>query len=297
MHRAGLEPVVAGLSALRAARWLILLCLLRAPAAAAFHSGAQFDDPPGKGGGGGLFYTGAPSERGWDCSACHIQPEGKIRVNLTTTPAGLVQSATYSPGVAYQLNLGLAGEHRGLSSGRSNFNGFALFISDGQGRPAGTISGYAPEEIYQANETKIASAGKKVGTAAWTFTWTAPKAGTGAVTLYLAMVDGNGADSPPTVTQTDPFGDDVIAVKLTLKDATVATNTTPSGPLRLAPQRRVLALFSRPTLSLGGMTYEDSISWPWMAGRRHLAGRFRAALRRRHHRHRPLPQRHLQRHG
>lgn len=293
MHRTRLQSVIATPSHAGAARLVVIVCLLFSPAVHAFHSGAQFDDPPGKGGGGGLFYTGAPSEKGWDCSTCHIRPEGKIRVNLTTSPAGLVQSATYSPGVAYQFSVGLQGEHRGLSSGRSNFNGFALLISDGQGRPAGTISGYAPEDIYQANETKIASTGKKVGTASWSFTWTAPKAGTGAVTLYLAMVDGNGADSPPTVTQTDPFGDDVIAVKLNLKDATVATMPPPlNTPLR-ASQRREIALLLRPTLSLGGMNHEELTAWPWLAGGRPAAIRIRAALRRRQHRHRALSQRNL----
>ena len=56
--------------------------------ALAFHAGSVFDKPAGAGGGGGIFYVGSATERGWNCTACHTEPAGKIRVTLTSDPPG-----------------------------------------------------------------------------------------------------------------------------------------------------------------------------------------------------------------
>lgn len=289
MHRAWLRSVT------RLAALAVLLCavvgaggLLTPGRALAFHSGAQFDDLPGKGGGGGLFYTGAPSDKGWTCTACHIGAEGKISIQLGSTPTALLQNGVYTPGQAYALTVSLRGEHLGLASGRSNFNGFALTARDSQNRPAGNISGYAPEDFYQANASTIITAGKVVGTTAWKFTWTAPSAGTGAVTFYIAMVDGNGASSPPTVTLTDPFGDDVAVGQVTLKDGSSSAQLfVPCKGSKTVDYTEVLkrgpfitpALPYRTSLSLGGNCYEARISspWPFHMGRSLIPGAARAA--------------------
>lgn len=225
MHRARLQSVIA----------LVVLAVLGvARDAAAFHVGSLFSDPPGKGGGGGIYYTGAPADKGWDCAACHIGAERRVKVLLSTMPQSLLTSLSYTPGQAYTMTLSLGGESKGQSSARSNYNGFVLSIFDKSGKPAGKISGFAPEEIYAAANTTIGSAGLKVNTSSWTFTWTAPAAGTGEVTLYVAMVDGNGADSPPNVTLTDPFGDDVATGKLVFRDPTTAQRTNPPAASALA---------------------------------------------------------------
>src|SRR5206468_4264190 len=49
----------------------------------------------------------------------------------------------------------------------------------------------------------------------WSFSWTAPSAGRGAVTLHLGLVDGDGAASA-TVPQNDPGGDDVAVTAVRL---------------------------------------------------------------------------------
>lgn len=197
----------------------------------AFHVGSTFDAVPGKGGAGGIFYTGAPTERGYTCAACHLSPEGKIRAGLSTTPPGLFENRRYTAGQAYVVTVRLLNEHRGLSSARSNFNGFAAVFLDGKKQHAGRVSGFAPDEYYAAGSALIASAGKTVGTATWSFTWTAPAAGAGPISLYIGMVDGNGADSPPTQTLTDPLGDDVITASLVLSDGSTATLGRGPGPL------------------------------------------------------------------
>ena len=285
----------------------LLACLLGAlggalglfvPAAAlAFHSGAQFDDLPGKGGGGGVFYTGAPSDKGWTCTACHIGSQGQITIGLTSVPSTLFQAGAYAPGQAYKLTVSLRGEHLGQSSSRSNFNGFALTVRDAQSRVAGMISGYAPEDFYQANAATISTAGKIVGTTMWSFTFTAPPAGTGAITFYLAMVDGNGANSSANATLTDPFGDDVAVGKVTLKDSSISARLPVSPQDTRAAEytedkrghRVVPTLLNRLALSLGGNFDEICICSPWslFVG---SAPRLRAPTGlQRHHERTPVP--------
>src|SRR5258707_8951922 len=119
MHRAGLGSVVA------------LASLLAAPAARAYHAGDVFDKAAGAGGGGGVFYTGAPRERAWDCTACHQGAAGTIRIDLSAMPSALLDGASYAPGQTYQLTAKLRGEHLGLGSPQANYNGFAIAAADG----------------------------------------------------------------------------------------------------------------------------------------------------------------------
>ena len=252
MHRARLRSV----SLVRCALGLCALwALFLAGPAWAFHVGSTFDSLPGKGGAGGTFYTGAPTEHGYTCAACHLNAEGKIRVGLSTAPTGLFEGRRYVPGQAYVITVKLLNEHRGLSAARSNFNGFTVVFLDGKNQHAGRISGYASDEYYGSGNALLASAGKTVGTSTWSFTWTAPAAGTGSVTIYIGMVDGNGADSPPTQTLTDPLGDDVVMASLKLADGSTAMRR-PAPPscypscARAADQVGLLA--ATRVFSLGG---------------------------------------------
>jgi hypothetical protein len=187
------------------------------PASAlAFHAGDVFDKPPGAGGGGGIFYAGIPAERGWTCAACHAEAPGTIGVELDSDPRALFDTGSYEPGQAYTITAKLLGEHEGLTSPQSNFNSLVLTIIDGSGQPAGSIAGYAAEEFYASGPTTIASAGQQVGETSWTITWHAPAPSVGPVSIHLAAVDGNGANSGPNGTLTDPWGDDVFIGTLSL---------------------------------------------------------------------------------
>jgi hypothetical protein len=185
----------------------LALFLIAGPArAAAWHTGATFDDAPGAGGGGGLFYTGAPRERGWTCTACHIDPPGELRVELSADGA-LFAEGRYEPDRRYRITVRIGNERLGRASPRSNFNGMAASIANERGEPAGRIS--AGEGFYLRGDAIIASDSTEVGTLEWSFDWTAPARGSGPVTLYLGVVDGNGAESGPNATLTDPWDDDV----------------------------------------------------------------------------------------
>lgn len=196
--------------------------------AEAFHVGSLFDKAPGAGGGGGIFYTGAPLERGWNCSLCHMDAPGKIRVRLAVEPSDLFQSFRYVPGQTYTFTATLDGETKGKSSPLANFNTIAVSITDSKGVSAGSIGGFAAEDFYSGGPTTITSAGQKVGVTSWQFQYTAPEASAGAVAIYLAAVDGNGANSPPTKTLTDPSGDDVFVATVKLEPGAVAS--APKSP-------------------------------------------------------------------
>jgi len=194
--------------------------------ASAFHAGNVFDKPAGAGGGGGIFYTGAASERGWNCNACHTEAAGKIKVTLTTDPPALLQTFRYEPGKTYSFTATLDGEHRG--AGASNFNSLAVAFVDPEGGPAGDIGGFAADEFY-AGRTTIVSAGQHPGETTWKFRWTAPPQAGAPVKLHLAAVDGNGADGAGGGTLTDPWGDDVFVGSLTLGSGATATAPTRRG--------------------------------------------------------------------
>jgi len=231
MHRARQRPVIAAtLSFLAALAAFTAAFTVTAPARA-FHAGALFDKPPGAGGGGGIFYTGAPLEHGWNCSLCHEAAPGKFRVLLKVEPSDLFQGFTYVPGQTYSFTATLDGETMGKSSPLSNYNTIAASFTDAKGISVGSVGGFAAEDFYMGNPTTIASAGQKVGATSWSFQYTAPEAGAGPVTLYLAAVDGNGANSPPTKTLTDPFGDDVFTAAVTFQPGgSAASRRRPWGP-------------------------------------------------------------------
>jgi hypothetical protein len=196
--------------------------MLVAPATArAFHAGAVFDKPASAGGGGGIFYVGAPRDRVWDCSACHVDAPGTIRLDLTSVPAALFTDRRYVPGQAYVITAKLIGEHEGLASPQANYNSFAIAAVDDKGDPTGRFSGYASDDFYDGGVALVDS-GKKVGLTTWTLTWTAPPAGRGRVNFHVALVDGNGANSPSGVTLTDPFGDDLVIGSVGVDEASVA---------------------------------------------------------------------------
>lgn len=204
------------------------ISILASPIAAyAFHVGSVFDKPPGAGGGGGLYYTGAPFDKGWTCGLCHLDAPGKIKLRLQVQPAELFQSFTLSPGQTYTFTATMEGESKGLGSSLSNYNTMAVSITDSQGVSIGSIGGFAPEDFYAANPSTIISTGQKPGMTGWTFSYTAPADMKGPVSMYVAAVDGNGADSPPTKTLTDPFGDDVFTAAVHFNSGATAQISAP----------------------------------------------------------------------
>jgi hypothetical protein len=187
-------------------------------------------------GGGGILGTGSQADYGIQCLHCHIEPEENIDLTFTPTPAFENDGDVvyYEPGTEYEFTVNLLGEYLGLDEcpeGGFNYNFFVATFEDAAGNPIGTLAsdggqvrgGNCPEDpparsedapgttiMYSDCRAVIARDLLPIGTTQWSFSWTAPPAGTGDVTLFGGGVDSN----------CDMFSmnDDVKMVKLTLSD-------------------------------------------------------------------------------
>jgi hypothetical protein len=164
-------------------------------------------------------YSGAPN-RSTCASSCHGSPGGTI--TLTGFPA------TYTPGQAYTLTVG---HTAGVAI--ANFNA-SVRVGTGTVN-AGTIAAGTNTAVYnvtgETNGVHFSPAQQNSGT----FTWTAPAAGTGAVTLYLGGLQG---------TVSDPAEDTEFS--LSAAEATVALPGAATAP---SPANLATAIALTPTLS------------------------------------------------
>jgi hypothetical protein len=194
--------------------YVVLAVLLIAGSAAAFpkmfwwHSDS--DNNPDAGG-GGIYATGAQQDFGIKCSNCHIDGEGRIdaRFDLSPNFQEVGGELAYAPGQRYQVTVSMLGEHLGLDTPNDNGNGMNVVMEDASGRRAGeyvTDSGVdsmscptmAPPDADASLATTyvygdchgVLAVGLHDRTV-WTFDWIAPSAGTGEVTLFYGMVDGD----------------------------------------------------------------------------------------------------------
>jgi hypothetical protein len=172
-----------------------LLCLTAAGPAHAFHGGKSFELSANAGGGGGIFFTGAARWKRYDCSICHVGSNGGVSIAVTSTPAELITRGEWEPGTTYEIVLELLGESRGFESG-ANINTFVAEITDQAGNPVGSFDFDASELATWSDGHVIGARGNPDRTR-WTFHFTAPPRGTGAIALDIGMVDGNGAGVSP----------------------------------------------------------------------------------------------------
>lgn len=197
----------------------------------AFNNVVMFAEDPSQGvhcGGGGIFGTGSTADWGITCAHCHINDknqQGSITATFTYTPA--LSGGKYAPGTTYNVNVKMVGEHLGLSNMASNTNGFGAIYEDAAGKKAGTVLGdqqtscpsMAPTvpdallmgQTYAYGDCHaVVSLGRNGAAPDWNFKWTAPAAGTGPVTLYYGVVDGD--------TDKRSLGDDVKIGKAQLPE-------------------------------------------------------------------------------
>lgn len=162
-------------------------------------------------GGGGLLGTGSAGDRGITCAHCHMKAAGTIDLKLDFEPPlpTVGGQPTYAPGQTYQVAATLIGEHLGKSGcGQylTHTNNFAAAFEDASGKPSGALtsdSGQSSKScptsmpkpingttVLYGDCHGIISSGQE-NVAAWSFSWTAPPGGTGAVSVYYGVVDGN----------------------------------------------------------------------------------------------------------
>jgi hypothetical protein len=207
---------------------LALALFCAATPARAFYTRGYFERSAERGGAGRLYYTGAQRERGWDCTACHEHPAGRIRIAFETEPPDLIATRRYAPDTAYRIVVSLENEHRGFDA-QFNSNGFVAEFSQGSSK-IGTLSSSSGTELAE-NGRIVLSLNDTTGLDRWIFRWTAPSPGSGTVVVNLGAVDGDGAGRPDLSFQ-DHLHDDVFVGELVLHEG-------PGTALgALEPQRR-----------------------------------------------------------
>ncbi len=204
----------------------------------------------------GIYFTGAPRFAGQTCAACHIDGPGKIGVKVGADLTALFTTG-YVPGQTYALEVELIGEIDGLSHTgatctapptqldhytyvQCNNNNYALEIDTPTGPLTGgycqvaPVNGKCPDPNPASDESLVAPDDDAVfGNRAyavqpsyvvvrndprsWHLWWTAPPAGTGALTLRVALVDGNGGSGTAANDQ-DPYNDDTVQAAIPLNE-------------------------------------------------------------------------------
>ena len=149
-----------------------------------------------------------PSSGSATCTSCH----GGTATNATAAQASITSTipvAGYIPGTTYTIT-GTVNY-----TGRSTF-GFEVSPQNAAGTKLGTL-------INTGSQTQLVGSSKYVthtlagnsgsNTKSWTFDWTAPAVGTGAVTFYGAFMaaNGNGASSGDIVYKTSYAVSEAVA--------------------------------------------------------------------------------------
>jgi MYXO-CTERM domain-containing protein len=215
--------------------------------ARAFPTGDQFDlDPLAEDGAGGIAFDGAPRWAGHTCAVCHTGAPGRVTLRLEGDRPELFTDG-WRPTQQYHLRVVLndtwAGEANRAAGDNCGFatmpyrpcdqNGFALELVDAHGTPVGTLAPFVANACAAAttmspdadvrisnDHASVTHKGAHMGQTAWDLCWTAPGAGAGVITAYLAAVDGNGGDGTLAF-PTDNLGDDVASGAVPLPEVGV----------------------------------------------------------------------------
>ncbi len=214
-------------------------------------------DPAG--GGGGIYFTGSPRYSGLNCTVCHIGGPSDISIRLSAledgTPARLFDDG-YQPGVLYEIEVAFAEDRLAPETAcdRSgpdpcDLNLFAMEIVDRAGRPAGKLCPVRPNETTGTGRCAGCSSRREAGTlveddcsvvladgfddvafgwrngvTAYSFFWRAPEEDVGALSAFVAGVDGRGPETPESEA-TSYQNDGTVAV-----DVALPSPTTPVAP-------------------------------------------------------------------
>jgi hypothetical protein len=202
-----------------------------------------------------LQASGGPKEAGNTCAqaGCHFGT-ATASDNIITTD---IPAEGYTPGTTYAITV--------TSTGGSGAKGFMVSAQTAAGVLKGTmIAGSGSKKVFTNYITH--SSAKFTTTATWAFQWTAPAAGTGAVTLYGAFaVDGRDA----TVTDQVAVAEKTGATALQEVSAGVVMSISPNPIVDVTEVRYSLAEQGTVTIrlvSLDGKTSETLYNGRQQAG-------------------------------
>jgi len=200
-------------------------------------------------GGAGIWGTGGRADHHIGCTACHVEAQGQVSLQLTFNPAldTTGGGTSYKPGQRYQVTAALLGEWKGRgfqTCGQyvSHTNGFGAAFELSGGARAGRIetdsgqdSDACPSTVGDPNsgnttitygDCHAVAANAKEDLTQWTFWWTAPAAGSGPVTIFWGVVDGD-CDMKST-------GDDAKVGQQVLTEGVASRDRFPRWPLFFA---------------------------------------------------------------
>ncbi len=220
-------------------RALIALTVSLPGLALAYSSPTQFDLAPSAdstGGAAGIYYSGSPRFQGQSCSGCHQGGEDAVDLRFTALPSALI-GAPYVPRQVYHLQIDLLTNRVGpLVDGRGcgahpgevcDVSGFVVEAVGADGRAAGMLCPMPPVDGACPTALGTPTVAARDGTALFSnplafddeglptyrdgqsrfdFYWQAPAADVGAVSFWIAAVDGDGA-TQDTTHATDTAGD------------------------------------------------------------------------------------------
>ena len=166
-------------------------------------------------------HTGAPGES--TCISCHggssLNPGNAIRTLVFNGNASLT---SYVPGTTYTVVYT-------VSNPATTVFGFQMIAKRANGTNAGTFVVTSPAQTQVVSgylqQTFAGSQASPAGSKSWSFSWTAPSAGAGTVSFYVAtnVANGNGSDS----------GDEIYTNVFTLSEAAasaiIAAPTLPAS--------------------------------------------------------------------
>lgn len=118
-------------------------------------------------------YTGSPAD-GQNCTSCHNGSAANLGGIITSD----IPAQGYTPGSDYTITVTLTG---------SGKKGFEVSPQTTGGSLVGTLTAGGGNKLVGNGKYCTHSSAQTGSTAVWTFTWTAPAAGTGDVTFYGAF--------------------------------------------------------------------------------------------------------------
>jgi hypothetical protein len=118
-------------------------------------------------------YTGSPGD-GKNCTQCHGGSPSTVSGWITSD----IPPEGYTPGNTYTITVTVTGGSR---------KGFEVSPQNPAGALLGTLTAGTGNKLVGSNKYVTQNAGSYNNPAVWTFTWTAPAAGTGLVTFWGAF--------------------------------------------------------------------------------------------------------------
>jgi hypothetical protein len=121
-------------------------------------------------------YTGSPADV-HNCNSCH----NGTTTNVSDWISSTIPAQGYVPGQTYQISV------TGTGSGNK---GFELTAENASDSKTGSFTAGSGSKLTNNNHAVTHTTDVSANPHTWTFSWTAPQAGTGTVNFYAAVVVG-----------------------------------------------------------------------------------------------------------